>query len=122
MVGRGDTHSGSGFRRFLGLLALLVVVTAGWSDTAEGRIDSTGQMSRAVSIRAERTDARSGCLASVASLRAGLPAPLDRGRVFAWPSRGSSTCRRATRMARHGDPEARKFVGGDSDVNPFGVQ
>jgi hypothetical protein len=122
MVGRGDRRSGFGFRTLLGLLALLVVATSGWSDTAQGRIDSSGQMSRAVSMTSERSDACGGCLASVASLRAGMPVLLDRGRVFAWPSRGSSTCRRATRMARHGDPEARKFVGGESDVNPFDVR
>jgi hypothetical protein len=42
--------------------------------------------------------------------------------VFAWPSHATSTYRRAARMARHGDPEARMFVGGESDINPFDVQ
>lgn len=120
MVGRGHTHLG--FRTFLGLLALLVVATSGWSDIAEGRSDSTGQMSRAVSMPAPRNDARGGCLASVASLGVGAHVPIDRSRAFAWPSRGTPTCRRATRMARHGDPEARRFVSGESDVNPFGAQ
>jgi hypothetical protein len=104
------------------LLALLVVATFGWSGIAEGRIDSAGQLSRAVWMPAARNDARGGCLASVASLRAGAHVPLDRSRAFAWPSRGTPTCRRATRMARHGDPEARRFVSGESDVDPFGVR
>jgi hypothetical protein len=120
MVGRGHPHLG--FRTFLGLLALLVVATSGWSDIAEGRSDSTGQISRSVSTKAERTDARGGCLASMASLPASAPVPRNRSRVFVWPSRGTSTCQHATRMARHGDPEARRFVSGESDVNPFGVQ
>jgi hypothetical protein len=120
MAGRGDSHSG--FRTFLGLLALVVVAASGWSGIAEGRIDSAGQMSRAISMPAARNHARGGCLASVASLRAGVHVRLDRSRAFDWPSRGTPTCRRATRMARHGDPEARRFISGESDVNPFGVQ
>jgi hypothetical protein len=69
------------------------------------------------------TDVRGGRFASIAPLRAGAPvARSNRSRVFAWPSHATSTYRRAARMARHGDPEARMFVGGESDINPFDVQ
>jgi hypothetical protein len=43
-------------------------------------------------------------------------------RLFVWPAHGTSTYKRAARMALHGDPEAQSFVSGRSDVNPFDAQ
>jgi hypothetical protein len=110
---------------FLGLL-VVVLVSSGFGDIAERRSAVTGQVSRAVSVRADRNDVghvhprRS---ASTAPLRASAPVvSSNRSRSFVWPSRRTPTYQRAVRMARHGDPEARKFVGGESDINPFDVQ
>ena len=43
-------------------------------------------------------------------------------RSFVWPTHGTATYKRAAGMASHGDPEARSFVSGRSDVNPFDAQ
>ena len=48
--------------------------------------------------------------------------PSNSGRVFAWPTHGTSTYQRAARMARQGDPEAQRFVSRLGDVNPFDAQ
>jgi|GEM_PF-4545691 hypothetical protein len=41
---------------------------------------------------------------------------------FTWRPASYNTLeyRHAQQMARHGDPEAQRFVRGESDVNPFG--
>jgi hypothetical protein len=97
------TASPAGVLPFFGLLAVaMVVANSGWG-VAEGRSALPAPP-----------------FPSVAPLRAGTPVgPVNRSRLFAWPSHGTSTYQRAARMARHGDPEARMFVGGESDVNPF---
>jgi hypothetical protein len=50
-------------------------------------------------------------------LRASVPS--NSNRVFVWPTHGTSTYKRAAGMASHGDPEAKSFVSGRSDINPF---
>jgi hypothetical protein len=55
-------------------------------------------------------------------LRAGAPAVLAIGNRFSWPTKGTATYHRAARMARGGDPEAQRFVGSQSDINPFDAQ
>jgi hypothetical protein len=42
-------------------------------------------------------------------------------RLFVWPAYNTLAYQRADNMARHGDPEAQRFVNGESDVNPFGA-
>jgi hypothetical protein len=74
-------------------------------------------MSLGVSATGERIERT----ASIAPLRASAPVVPSDGARFAWPSRGTRAYQRAARMARHGDPEARTFVRGESDVNPFDV-
>jgi hypothetical protein len=127
MVAPGGTHSRfSGVIALLGLLAVLVVANSGFSDLTDGRGDVTRQTSRDVSARGPRSDgrhARDRRFDPVALLRADARAvPSNTGRVFVWPTRGTSASQRAVRMARHGDPEARRFVGRESDINPFDVQ
>jgi hypothetical protein len=116
----------SGVLAFLGLLAVFMVANSGFSDLTDGRRYVTGQVSREVSMRGQRSDVghvRHRRFAPIAPLRASARVvPSNSSRLFAWPTYGTSTYQRAARMARHGDPEARRFVGRESDVNPFDVQ
>jgi hypothetical protein len=119
------TASRSGVLRFLGLLAVVVVANSWFGGVSEGRSAVTGQVPRAVAVRAEHKDVgrmRNGRSARVAPLHARTSVVPFNGSLFAWPSRGTPTYQRAVRMARHGDPEARMFVGGQTDINPFDVQ
>jgi hypothetical protein len=43
-------------------------------------------------------------------------------RLFIWPAYGTLSHQRAQDMARHGDPEAQRFVNGQTDINPFDVR
>ena len=115
------TASRSGVLTFLRLLAVVVVANSWFGDVSEGRSAVTGQASRAVAARAEHKGVgrmRNGRSA----LHASAPVVPFNSSLFAWPSRGTPTYQRAVRMARHGDPEARMFVGGETDINPFDVQ
>ena len=40
-------------------------------------------------------------------------------RMFVWPGYRTLSYQRAQDMARHGDPEAQRFVNGETDINPF---
>jgi hypothetical protein len=42
-------------------------------------------------------------------------------RLFVWPTYNTFAYERADDMARHGDPEAQRYVNGESDINPFGA-
>ena len=139
MAGRSGRHSETSRRtsvatlgrapltrvlRCAGLLAVAVVAANSEPAAATGeRSPVTAMVSRAVPTRAEPGAAghrRSGRFAPVARLRAGASVvPSNRSRWFEWPARGTPMYQRAARMARHGDPEARMFVGGESDINPF---
>jgi hypothetical protein len=109
-VAKFGNASFSGVLPFLGLLALVMVANSGFSDLKDGRSYVTGPLTREVLMRGPRSDVASGRVV-----------PSNGGRVFAWPTHGTSTYQRAARMARHGDPEAQRFVGRESDVNPFDV-
>lgn len=43
-------------------------------------------------------------------------------RLFIWPAHGTLSYQRAQDMARHGDPEAQRFVNGQTDIDPFDVR
>lgn len=127
MVAPGGTHSRlSGVIALLGLLAVLSVANPGFSDLTDRQNDVTRQTSRDVATRGPRSDAGhvpDRRFDSVAPLRADARVVRsDASRMFAWPTLGTSAHRRAVRMARHGDPEARRFVGRESDINPFDVR
>jgi hypothetical protein len=114
-VAKFGTASFSGVLAVLGLLAVVMVVNSGF-----------GQMSREVSMGGQRSDvgrARERPFLLIARLRASARVvPSNSGRVFAWPTRGTSTYQRAARMARQGDPEAQRFISRLGDVNPFDAQ
>jgi hypothetical protein len=116
MVGRGGKLV-EGYSRlpgvlpFLGLLALVMFANCGFSDLRDGRSDVTGPTIREVLLGGPRRDVASGRVV-----------PANGGRVFAWPTHGTSTYQRAARMAREGDPEAQRFVSRESDINPFDVR
>ena len=141
MVGRGGKHSeslrrmrvakfgmasSSGFLAVLGLLAVVMVFNSGFGHLTDGQSYVTGQMSRAVSMGGRRSDvgrARERPFLLIAPLHASARiVPSNSGRVFAWPTHGTSTYQRAARMARQGDPEAQRFVSRLGDVNPFDAQ
>jgi len=114
-VAKFGAASFSGVRAVLGLLAVVMVVNSGF-----------GQMSREVSMGGQRSDvgrARERPFLLIARLRASARVvPSNSGRVFAWPTHGTSTYQRAARMARQGDPEAQRFISRLGDVNPFDAQ
>jgi len=127
MVASGATHSKfSGVIALLGLLVVVMVANSGLSDLADGRSDVTRQTGRDVPMRGPRSDGghvRDRRFDPVAPLRADARVvPSNTSRLFAWPTLGTSAYQRAVRMARHGDPEARRFVGRESDINPFDLQ
>ena len=141
MVGRGGRHSESlrrvrvakfgaasfsGVLAVLGLLAVVMVVNSGFGDLTDGQSYVTAQVSREVSMGGQRSDvgrARERPFLLIARLRASARVvPSNSGRVFAWPTHGTSTYQRAARMARQGDPEAQRFVSRLGDVNPFDAQ
>ena len=136
MVGRGGTHSGRVSQRangaklgsaartkalaLLGLLAAFTLVLSAWSDVAQGRSAVAGRRTHVVSVRSDVGHVARMPFALRAPARVSAPVvPSSRSRFFAWPAPGTSTYQRAARMARGGDPEARMFVGGESDINPF---
>ena len=139
MVGRGGTHSGRVSQRasgaklgsaartkalaLLGLLAVVTLALSAWSDVAQGRSAVADRRTHAVSVRPGVDDIGQVArrpYAFRAPARVSAPVvPSSRSRLFAWPAPGTSTYQRAARMARVGDPEARMFVGGESDINPF---
>jgi hypothetical protein len=103
-----------------------MVVNSGFGDLTDGQSYVTGQMSREVSMGGQRSDvgrARERPFLLIARLRASARVvPSNSGRVFAWPTHGTSTYQRAARMARQGDPEAQRFISRLGDVNPFDAQ
>ena len=124
-VAKFGTASFSGVLAVLGLLVVMVV-NAGFGDLTDGQSDVTAQVSREVSMGGQRSDvgrARERPFLLIARLRASARVvPSNSGRVFAWPTHGTSTYQRAARMARQGDPEAQRFVSRLGDVNPFDAQ
>ena len=39
--------------------------------------------------------------------------------MFVWPAYRTLSYQRAQDMARHGDPEAQRFLNGETEINPF---
>ena len=124
-VAKFGAASFSGVLAVLGLLVVMVV-NAGFGDLTDGQSYVTAQVSREVSMGGQRSDvgrARERPFLLIARLRASARVvPSNSGRVFAWPTHGTSTYQRAARMARQGDPEAQRFVSRLGDVNPFDAQ
>ncbi len=125
-VAKFGRASFSGVLTLLGLLAVVMVANSGLNDLTDGRSYVTKQMSREVSMGGQRSDVgwvRDRRFALIAPLHSSAPVvPSNSSRLFAWPTHGTSTYERAARMARHGDPEAQRFVSRESDINPFDAQ
>jgi hypothetical protein len=60
-----------------------------------------------------------GRLFAVALCALALVVSSNGSHFFVWPAHNTLKYQHAQDMARHGDPEAQRFVNGESDINPF---